>query len=317
MQFVVCANGVSGYICEHSMLDASSIKQLNSSVTDAILAHHSEGASLSNAVVKDDSKSKNDVSNDDVVNRLKGTLIEFRFVMNPVVEDHITRVQMHFKKSHTPVEFMHCQILNFGNKFLRRRRIASRTGYQSVIQLASLLYFGQQHPSWETITKMHFHKGRLDWIQAVSPAMFQFCKAASSPEFSSSEQGKLLREAATVHTKTMARIARGKGFAGHLECLKAVLHADESMPALFEDPTWQMMRVHSPRKIKTDSTEGLRAQEAGFLMPDPESVFVHNEMGQNECLFHVQSTEGRAERFCDMLRQAVKKVRGLLEIDGV
>ena len=317
LQFVICANGVSGYICEHSMLDASSIKQLNSSVTDAILAHQPEGASSTNAVVEDDSQPKIDVSNDGIVNRLEGTVTEFRFAVNPIIEGQITRVQIHFKKSYTPAEFMHCQIPAFGNKFLRSRRIAPRTGYQLIIQLASLLYFGRQHPSWETITKMHFHKGRLDWIQAVSPAMFQFCKAASSPDVSSSQQHKLLREAATVHTNTMARIARGKGFAGHLECLKAVLHADESMPALFEDPTWRMMRVNGPRKIKTDSIEGLRAQEAGFLMPDLESVFVHYEMGQDECLFYVQSTEGRTERFCDMLRQAVEKVRGLLEMDGV
>ncbi len=36
LQFVVCQNGVSGYVCEHTMLDALSVRPLNAFITDAI-----------------------------------------------------------------------------------------------------------------------------------------------------------------------------------------------------------------------------------------------------------------------------------------
>ena len=31
----------------------------------------------------------------------------------------------------------------------------------------------------------------------------------------------------------------------------------------------------SSRKLKTDASGGLKAQETGFFMPDPESLFIH------------------------------------------
>lgn len=65
-----------------------------------------------------------------------------------------------------------------GKLFFRDRRMPFNSGVQVVIQLASLLYFGVQYPSWETLTMMLFRSGRLDWIQSVSPAMFNFCEAA-------------------------------------------------------------------------------------------------------------------------------------------
>lgn len=317
LQFVICKNGVSAYICEHSMLDASSTKQLNASVTKAILAHIPEKILAHNASLIGDSHLKHTRSLDDTASSIGDMVKEFQLKTNPAISDPIDRVQVHFDMTHTPIEFAHFHLSTFGNKFLRNRGMPPKTGYQLVIQLASLLYFGQQYPSWETITKMLFEKGRLDWMQVVSPAMFRFCQAAASHDVPLAQQCTLLREATNLHTNTMARIARGKGFAGHLECLKEVLREDEPMPALFEDPTWQMMRVDSPRKIKTDATEGLMTQEAGFLMPDSESVFVHYEVEDDGCLFYIQSTDGRTKPFCDALQRTAAKVRTLLDIDEI
>jgi len=67
--------------------------------------------------------------------------------------------------------------------------------------------------------------------------------------------------------------------------------------------------------IKTDATEGLMTQKAGFLMPDPESVFVHYEIEDDGCLFYIQSTKGRTKPFCDALQRAAEKVRALLDTD--
>lgn len=161
---------------------------------------------------------------------------------------------------------------------------------------------------------MLFHKGRLDWMQVISPAMFAFCRAAISCDIPEAEVAGLLRDAANAHTVTMARTARGHGFAAHLEALQEVLHEDEPVPELFMDPTWAMMHVTSTRKIKTDASEGLMAQEAGFFMPDPESVWVHYEVEENGCGYYIQSTEGRTAAFCEALKRAAERVKHLLEL---
>lgn len=295
LQFVVCENGVSGYICEHSMLDAASLKQINRFITRAIVEHTV------------------DTHKDGQVNGHAESISEHTFRTNISILDHIDRLQKEFDKRYPPVEFSHFRLSAVGNKFLRAKKIPSKAGIQLIIQLASLLYYEKQHPSWETVTMMPFHQGRLDWMQVVSPNMYNFCKAALDDHIPVAERLALLRDAAQSHASTLTKIARGRGFAAHLEALQEVLQPHEPLPALFTDPTWEMMRVTSTRKIKTDASEGLMAQEAGFFMPDPESVFVHYEVEDNGCVFFVQSTQGRTLPFCEALKKAEDVIKGILE----
>ena len=295
LQFVVCENGVSGYICEHSMLDATSLKQINRFVTRAIAEH------------------KVDIYKDGQANGHAESTEEHTFVTNTSILDHIDRLQKEFDKRHSPVEFSHFRLSAVGNGLLHTKKIPSKAGIQLIIQLASLLHYEKQYPSWETVTMTPFHKGRLDWMQVVSPNMYHFCKAALDAHIPLAERLALLRDAAQSHASTLTKIARGRGFAAHLEALQEVLQQHEPVPALFTDPTWEMMRVTSTRKIKTDASEGLMAQEAGFFMPDPESVFVHYEVEDDGCVFFVQSTQGRTLPFCEALQKAEDVVKGILE----
>ena len=295
LQFIVCENGVSGYICEHSMLDATSLKQINRFVTRAIVEHSVE------------------IYKDGQVNGHAESTEEHTFVTNTSILDHIDRLQKELDRRYSPVEFSHFRLSAVGNGLLHTKKIPSKAGIQLIIQLASLLYYGKQHPSWETVTMTPFHQGRLDWMQVVSPTMYHFCKAALDHHIPSAERLALLRDAAQSHASTLTKIARGRGFAAHLEALQEVLQQHEPVPALFTDPTWEMMRVTSTRKIKTDASEGLMAQEAGFFMPDPESVFVHYEVEDDGCVFFVQSTQGRTLPFCQALQKAEDVVKGILE----
>lgn len=123
----------------------------------------------------------------------------------------------------------------------------------------------------------------------------------------------MLREVAAIHTSTMTRISRGRGFAAHLEALRELALQEEAPQKFFEDPTWGMMRILSARKLKTDVSGEIKVQEAGFFMPHPESIFVRYEIDEGECRFFVQSTEGRTQRFCEALENAAEQVCRLLE----
>lgn len=294
LQFVVCENGTSGYICEHAMLDAASMRLLNKAVTHAIV-NHQPGEQIEMHA-----------------SGQQQIATAHQFNINAEIESSIARVEAHFKATYDLVESRHHAIPNLGKGLLHKHKISSRTGLQLIIQLASLMYFGKQHPSWETVTTMAFEQGRLDWIQAVSEPMAAFCRAAIDASVSDAEVRHLLRQAATTHTVTRTRVARGHGYAAHLEALREVLRHDEPVPAIFEDSTWEMMHVTNTRKLKTDASEGLEVQEGGFFMPDPESVFVHYELEEERSLLFVQSTEGRAAAFCEALVLATGKVLSLL-----
>ena len=296
LQFVVYANGSSGYICEHSMLDAASLRQLNVSVTTAIIKFMPEA--------------EHQESIRDPFNILE----ELKFDINDLLVDSINRIQKHVKFAYSPIEFVHHTLPSMGKTFFRNQRVPPKAGIQAVIQLASLIYYGRQFPSWETLTMMPFRYGRLDWIQSVSPAMFTFCDVAFDESIHISRRSKLLREAASSHTSTMTRILRGRGFAAHLEALQEIAQQEGMSPDLFKDPTWSMMSCTSVRKLKTDASEGMNVQEAGFFMPDPESVFIHYELEELDCRLYVQSTEGRTSKFCRALEKAAKQVRQLLTV---
>lgn len=295
LQFVVCANGISGYICEHSMLDAASLRQINGSITTAIIEATAEP------------------EYDRTVHGHPSILEEFTFYINTVLVDNIDRVHSQATTTFKPIEFAHFKLPSMGNMFFRNRRMPSKSGIQAVIQLASLLYYGVQYPSWETLTMMLFRSGRLDWIQSVSPAMFKFCETAFNENITLTQRSETLREAIGTHASTMTRISRGRGFAAHLEALREVAQQEEALPEFFDDPTWEMMSVVSSRKLKTDASGGLRAQEAGFFMPDEESVFVHYEIEEGECRVFVQSTESRTDRFCQALEKAAEQINRLLK----
>lgn len=320
LQFVVCENGMSGYVCEHSKLDGASLKQSNEYITNAILAH------------------KPSRTHPTMNGLLKTLYTELPLTTDAAMTENILRVQQNFTATTPPASFVEWTTQEIGHNFLRSHKLPAKSGMQLVIQLAALLHYGTQHPSWEILTMMPFQLGRLDWMQVVSRPILAFCAhIASLPpsDLSSPESLRLLREATTAHTSTMTRIARGRGFAAHLEALRELWCQEESSEGVeqregvemqedgtdresdevaefFKDPTWEMMRVTSTRMIKTDASEGMLAPDAGFLMPDPRSLWVHYEIfGEEVRLWVLGSGEG-AREFVGRLEEAVGRVRGVL-----
>ena len=162
-------------------------------------------------------------------------LEEYTFTSNADIDKQIERVEERFYSSICKTEYVHFSCSSFGGSFLKLHNCAAKTGYQLVIQLASLLYFGYSPPSWETITMRTFDKGRVDIIQTVLPEVADFCTAMRS--FSSStttslptcEIRELFHKAAKAHTNAVTRISRCRGFAHLLYALQEVRKVGEEV----------------------------------------------------------------------------------------
>ena len=247
------------------MIDGSSLKQLVEVVSAALLEHKQEvQCNGTNGHVS------------------SGSPIEDReFVITPDVESQISRVQRQFDSRNLNAETAHFACTRFGGTFLRSHNCSPKAGYQLVIQIASRLYFGYQPPCWETVSMRHFHHGRVDILQAILPEVEEFCASALDNNIPVLRRRELFFEAAKAHTKNLTRVSQGRGFAGHLYALQEVLRAGEELPSLFTNPTYAKTR---PGKIMTDCTDWNSSllQEAGWVMPDPEHVWVHYHVSDKE-----------------------------------
>ena len=211
------------------------------------------------------------------------SLEAFSFVITPEIENHIINFQQQFDRISQSLcaECDHFICRKFGSTFLRSHGCTPKTGFQLVIQIASRLYFGYQPPSWETVNMRPFYMGRVDIVQVVLPEVAEFCTTALNTAVPAFERKALFFEAAKAHNKNILRASRGHGFAGHLYSLQEVLRDDEDLPTLFSDPTYGRTR---PAKLMTDCSEWVKSviQEGGWVMPDPEHVWVHYDIFDDE-----------------------------------
>ncbi|KAL2044068.1 hypothetical protein ABVK25_012498 [Lepraria finkii] len=265
LQFVICSNGSSASVCEHGLLDGGTLQQLNESLKDAI----TEYKPVSHRIGRVDN-----------VDSVAAIALPERhtFLVNIDVQSHIKRVEEQFRAKNYMTEFGHFQYTKFGGTFFRTHQCAPKTGFQLVIQLASLLYFGYQQPSWETVSMRTFQKGRVDIFQTVLPSVADFCTAIRDADRSASKPTlrRQFHEASKNLTTTLMRVSRGGGFAAHLYALQEVIRKDEDTPLLFTDLTYSKTR---PAKLMTDCVQWQDVlQEGGFFMQDLEHVWVHYEV---------------------------------------
>ena len=297
LQFAVCENGVSAYVCEHALVDGTTLRKLSNPVKQAI-KQYVPPADLEHSPQ----------------NPTGAPLEEYTFTSNADIDKQIERVEQRFYSSICKIEYVHFSCSSFGGSFLKLHNCAAKTGYQLVIQLASLLYFGYNPPSWETITMRTFDRGRVDIIQTVLPEVAEFCNAmrsfSASTALPTSKLRDLFHKAAKAHTNAVTRISRGRGFAHHLYALQEVRNEGEEVPSLFKDPMYSKTR---PGKIMTDCVDWEDAiSEGGYAMPDPEHVWVHYQVDEERCRFAVKAPMGRAEEFIGKLEVAARAVKELL-----
>ncbi|KAL8722143.1 MAG: hypothetical protein Q9181_007554 [Wetmoreana brouardii] len=121
LQFVVCPNGVSAYICEHAAIDGGILGHLDEKIQNAVLEHGI------------DQQPNTDTHTNGVFN-----LQPLTFNSSLEVDTHICSAQkLHSTFSvSTDYHFYRCNLL--GGSFLRSHGCAPKSGFQVIIQLAAL-----------------------------------------------------------------------------------------------------------------------------------------------------------------------------------
>lgn len=352
LQFIVCANGASAILAEHTHIDGGILQQLNEHLYKR-LTESTASTALTNGhgntvehVISDSIATTNghdgsngyaatnghELSNGHAATNGHGTTsgdpkiaassfhrLEFDSV--PTLLNEARIIQRDFATMTAPLtsEIGIYAFPLLSATIFRDRGYAPRAACQVVIQLAARIYFGEQVPSWETVSLRAFHRGRVDIIQTVLPSMYKFCSAAlqdSEPTLDYYSELRALFVAATqAHTVNVTRASRGLGFAGHFYALQEVLREDEDLPDIFADPTYQRTR---PAKLMTDCadwTSGLM-MDGGWVMPYPDHVWVHYEVMNEEAKLYVKAPVGCLTDFYQALERAAGIIGAVLDVDA-
>ena len=310
-QFAVTANGVSSGIFEHSKIDGLDVGELHRHTTHAIFAHTS---------AKPESPSST-------------AYPIYEHVWNPApsVAQRIEHVRAQCT-SYGPVDHRYVDVDQFGVKNIRRLRLPPNATAHLAVLLAMYLVDGTTRPAWEIVSLATYARGRIDWIQTVSPPVRDFVLAAAAAISSSSSEDRararaLFTTAAAAHSAAISSGARGKGYVNHLYALRGLALADaegneDALPAIFRTRAWDATRRGGPdQDLKIGFMPGAKApedrgvvswDEGGFLMEGERGVYVHCDVREDNARFAVSARPEYAAAVCDALQRATTTVSSLL-----
>ena len=165
LQFYVSANGRSGQITEHGMIDGTTPARLLEWIVTALDDYSPGSVTAQNQL------------NGDISPRIE--LEEIVLRTTPEIESHINVLRKRFHDNTLKATYVREQLDEFGTDLLLQSRVSIKGVIDLTFQLALRLFFGRNVPSWEPMSAAHFHMGRADALQRATPAVNAFCDAAA------------------------------------------------------------------------------------------------------------------------------------------
>lgn len=261
LQFVICDNGASATICEHSMLDGTSILAMREFLDNAL-------SSQRFGLVQD---AENDVTESDL------EFAELSFSSTVQLDHRINEVKQRLSLELIKYSFSAFDVGNVGNNFFRAKKCPSRSAILLAIQLACSRFFGYFPSTAETVSLAHFNSGRSVCSPTLWPEIVEFCNAMQNAATSDGSRRTLLFEAANTLVKSLSQSIKGFPVTYHLRALQWIARGDEPVPELFSNPIFTKL-LYAP--VVIDSLDHDLTECGGGLLKTPPSLFIHFQIIQ-------------------------------------
>jgi len=252
IQYIVCANGVSGILADHTGLDAPTVADINLRIARALRDYNPDSG------IK------------------KSSALPFEKVVHTSFdgyESNVQRVRVSYLETIAKRQHFFTS-LKFGSAFMREYKLPPNSVFQLVVQLAARYFFGYVPACWETVLQTIFHKGRVEINQVVSVEVAEFVKTAADEETPLSLCKQKLIEGARRHSGNILAATRSGGFDRFLSLLREIGKDGEKDPELYSDPPYTRSR---PRKIMSSCFKTHMA-ENGCVQRDDDSIWLHFEV---------------------------------------
>ena len=236
LEFFVSANGNSGFLGEHSRMDATPTVQLNNTVYKKITEESPE----------------------DLIVEIGGSAPKIGpaeilpFDINPTTRANIADAIAKFDATiaaHDEEIFQH---YGYGKGLIKKFKVSPDAYVQMLMQLAYFKYTGKIRPTYESAATRKFLKGRTETGRTVSNESKKFVETWTNPKATNEEKVSTFQAAAKQHVAYLSAAADGKGVDRHLFGLKQMLQPNEPVPEIFTDPifsysqTWYISSSQVP-----------------------------------------------------------------------
>ncbi|RYO87181.1 hypothetical protein DL766_003981 [Monosporascus sp. MC13-8B] len=295
-QILVTANGRSGSIFKHSMIDFITISQLFQRLQNAI-----------NTLTPGD-----DILDRDSQAVDPASLEEIPLLTTTEIEGQIDILRGKYAATTDAKQYTPHLIASFGKALFLQHSAPIKATVDLTIKLASRLYFGYLPASWETVSTAHFHLGRPEIVQVVLKSVIDFCDAALDSTVSRAEARNKLMHAARECNAQIVKGGESRNYFRLMDVLEVMSQEQASgeVPELFSDPVWKRSY---PRLIIQTIIETKLAQDPGYTMEDPESVWMNYTVTDDSVEMCFVSPRKGAESFQAALNRAADIVRSIIQ----
>jgi hypothetical protein len=290
LAFVICKNATSGTYVEHTMIDVSLtptklsleiilpysffvkyrvrflvVYRSKADVVKALTLIRLQTTICEGILAYKPTKQANGHSNGQIkVSK------EFVIRTTPEIEERILEIRQRFKDDVSKFGYRDIILPQFGTQALLGRGLPIKGIFDVMCQLANFYFYGYSAQSWEAISMSHYHKGRPDIVQVVTPVTAQFCSAADDENLPLSTRFQLMVDAAYDHNTTIKNAFTGQCYQRTLRALELVRRDGEDTPSLFKNPLYE--RTVEPDQMFSN-TDGL-SPESCFIMQDPSKFWM-------------------------------------------
>ncbi|ODQ78958.1 hypothetical protein BABINDRAFT_162044 [Babjeviella inositovora NRRL Y-12698] len=224
LQFIVAANGASGFLGEHSRMDATPTNKLNVTVCKQLAKDASAGtdyfagAPSAPSIPEDAAK-------------------EIRFDVSPSIRNAIADAKQEFRASIDSHDMFTWQFPGYGKNFMKTCKVSPDAYAQMLIQVAYYKLTGTFKPTYEPAATRKFFNGRTENCRSLSPEAVEFVKTFVNAKVSNADKQLAFQKAAKKHSVNVGAAANGLGIDRHLFGLQRLANPDE-VPELFKDPMY-------------------------------------------------------------------------------
>lgn len=225
LQFFVGKNGNSGFLGEHSRMDATPTVQLNNYV-------------LSELFKEDPAKLIREIANDTKI--IEDLDIEsipktLPFDISLAVRNEINNAVVKFENTVSSLDAEVLQYYGYGKNLIKKFKVSPDAYAQMMMQLAYYKLTGKVRPTYESAATRKYLKGRTETGRSVSVESLNFVKTFTDPEASAQDKVNAFHAAAKQHVKYLLEAADGRGVDRHFLGLKQMLKPGEPVPEIFTD----------------------------------------------------------------------------------
>lgn len=223
LEFFVAANGSSGFLGEHSRMDATPTVQLNNTV---LLALNKESpAEFAELVALTRAPSKGpELVPFDLLLQLKADIAAAQAQFDATIALHSHEVFQYF---------------GYGKNLIKQFKVSPDAYVQMMMQLAYYKLTGKIRPTYESAATRKYLKGRTETGRSASVEAKAFVETFSDPAASNEAKIEAFNAACKQHVKYLVGAADGKGVDRHLFGLLKMVKLGEEVPAIFKDPVFR------------------------------------------------------------------------------